>query len=291
MRHPIRLLRRRLSMRSSRAVAAAWAATALFVIAPAAPPAAAQTVRDLLRQTTPDSLRLALALSDADEIRAGQMATANLLGVAPLIQDEELQRYVNRVGRWIALGSKRPDLPWRFGVIESADVNAFAAPGGYVLITRGLYASLGDEAELAGVLGHEIAHVAERHQVELMRKSLLLESGAKALGRELEGDQKKEELLRRYVGTGAEMFARRLDQGAEFEADRQGVILAARAGYSPFGLPAVLQKIASVPRNDDRVSLLYATHPAPEQRLRQLDALSESLYPHEGAAGHLDPLR
>jgi predicted Zn-dependent protease len=287
MRHPIRLLRRRLSMRSSRAVAAAWAATALFVIAPAA----AQTVRDLLRQTTPDSLRLALALSDADEIRAGQMATANLLGVAPLVQDEELQRYVNRVGRWIALGSKRPDLPWRFGVIESADVNAFAAPGGYVLITRGLYASLGDEAELAGVLAHEIAHVAERHQVELIRKSLLLESGAKALGRELESDEKKEELLRRYVGTGAEMFARRLDQGAEFEADRQGVILAARAGYSPFGLPAVLQKIASVPRSDDRVSLLYATHPAPEQRLRQLDALSESLYQHEGAAGQLYPLR
>ncbi len=291
MRHTARPLRLRFWMRGCTSVAATCAAATLLVIASAAPPAAAQTVRDLLRQTTPDSLRLALALSDADEIRAGQMATANLLGVAPLVQDEELQRYVNRVGRWIALGSKRPDLPWRFGVIESADVNAFAAPGGYVLITRGLYASLGDEAELAGVLGHEIAHVAERHQVELMRKSLLLESGAKALGRELEGDQKKEELLRRYVGTGAEMFARRLDQGAEFEADRQGVILAARAGYSPFGLPAVLQKIASVPRNDDRVSLLYATHPAPEQRLRQLDALSESLYQHEGAAGHLYPLR
>ncbi|MCC6173407.1 MAG: M48 family metalloprotease [Gammaproteobacteria bacterium] len=291
MRHPIRLLRRRLSMRSSRAVAAAWAATALFVIAPAAPPAAAQTVRDLLRQTTPDSLRLALALSDADEIRAGQMATANLLGVAPLVHDEELQRYVNRVGRWIALGSKRPDLPWHFGVIESADVNAFAAPGGYVLITRGLYASLGDEAELAGVIAHEIAHIAERHQIELMRKSLLLERGAKALEGELAGDKQKEELLRRHVGTGAEMFARRLDQGAEFEADRHGVILAARAGYSPFGLPAVLQKIASVPRSDDRVSLLYATHPAPEQRLRQLDAMSESLYRYDGAAGELYPLR
>jgi predicted Zn-dependent protease len=254
-----------------------------------AQPAAAQTVRDLLGQPVPESLRLALALSDEDETRAGQMAAANLLGIAPLVEDDGLQRYVNAVGRWVAMGSERPDLPWRFGVIESADVNAFAAPGGFVLITRGLYASLSDEAELAGVLGHEIAHVVERHQVELMRKSLLLESGAQVLARELGRD--REALVKRLVGTGAELFARRLDQSAEFEADRHGVVLAARAGYSPFGLPAVLQKIASVPREDDRVSLLYATHPAPDQRLRQLEQASAKLYEYEGTAGDLYPLR
>lgn len=252
-------------------------------------PTAAQTVRDLLGKGVPESMRTALALSDEDEIRAGQLAAANLLGVAPLVEDEALQRYVNAVGRWIAMGSERPDLPWRFGVIDSADVNAFAAPGGYVLITRGLYASLSDEAELAGVLGHEIAHVVERHQIELMRKSLLLEAGAQVLARELEKD--KEKLVQRLVGTGAEIFARRLDQGAEFEADRHGVVLAARAGYSPFGLPAVLQKIASVPREDDRVSLLYSTHPAPEQRLRRLEQSSVKLYDYEGAAGELHTLR
>jgi beta-barrel assembly-enhancing protease len=256
----------------------------LFLMLPAQPPAA-QTVRDLLKQPVPESLRLALALSDEDEIRAGQQAAANLLGVAPLVKDEGLQRYVNAVGRWVAMGSERPDLPWRFGVIESGDVNAFAAPGGYVLITRGLYASLGDEAELAGVLGHEIAHVVERHHVELMRKSLLLEQGAQVLSRELERD--REALVKRLVGTGAELFARRLDQGAEFEADRHGVVLAARAGYSPFGLPAVLQKIASVPREDDRVSLLLATHPAPDQRLRQLERASDQLYEYEGKGGEL----
>jgi predicted Zn-dependent protease len=186
------------------------------------------------------------------------------------VADEGLQRYVNTVGRWIAMGSERPDLPWRFGVVDSADVNAFAAPGGYVLITRGLYASLGDEAELAGVLGHEIAHVVERHHLDLMRKSLLLEMGVQSLQKQLEGD--REALVRRLVGTGAEIFARRLDQGAEFQADRHGMVLAARAGYSPFGLPAVLQKIASVDRTDDRVTLLYRTHPAPDERLRQLEA-------------------
>ncbi len=263
-------------------------AAALLLTLPAAP-ASAQTVRDLLKQPVPESLRLALSLSDEDEVRAGQQAAANLLGVAPLVKDEALQRYVNAVGRWVAMGSERPDLPWRFGVIDSADVNAFAAPGGYVLITRGLYASLADEAELAGVLGHEIAHVVERHHVELMRKSLLLEQGAQVLTRELERD--REALVKRLVGTGAELFSRRLDQGAEFEADRHGVVLAARAGYNPFGLPAVLQKIASVPREDDRVSLLYATHPAPDQRLRNLEQASARLYEYEGVSGELRPLR
>lgn len=273
-------------MRAGRSLLAAGAVAALLLS-----PAAAQSVRDLLTEPVPESLRLMLALSDEDEVRAGRTATANLLGVAPLVPDAELQRYVNTVGRWVAMGSERPDLPWRFGVIDSADVNAFAAPGGYVLITRGLYASLGDEAELAGVLGHEIAHVVERHHVELMRRTLLLEMGVQALLREMRRD--RDALVRRLVGTGAEIFARRLDQDAEFEADRHGMVLAARAGYSPFGLPAVLQKIASVARTDDRVALLYHTHPAPEQRLRHLEAaLGAEMYRYErtDAGGSLHPL-
>jgi beta-barrel assembly-enhancing protease len=252
--------------------------------------AAAETLQERLTKPIPEQLRLALAISEEDEIRAGRQATANLLGVAPLVADEGLQEYVNTIGRWVAMGSERPDLPWRFGVIDSADVNAFAAPGGYVLITLGLYASLSDEAELAGVLGHEIAHVVERHHVELMRSSLLLQAGIDVLQRELLRD--RDALVRRLVGTGAELFARQLDHDAEFEADRHGTVLAARAGYSPFGLPAVLQKIASVERTDDRVALLYKTHPAPEQRLRHLDAaLDADLQALDaGGGGPLYPL-
>lgn len=243
-------------------------AVVLFLLAGAAP--GAQSLKERLRARIPESTRLALALTEQDEIEVGRRASARLLGIASLVKDQALQKYVNEVGRWIAQASARPRLPWRFGVIDAADVNAFAAPGGYVLITRGLYQSLDDESELAGVLAHEIAHVTERHQIELLRQQLLLEEGREALTGRLAGD--REELLRRLTGVGAELFARRLDRGAEFEADRMAVVLAARAGYGPYGLPAVLQKIGAVAQTDDRLQLLYRTHPPPQERLRRLAA-------------------
>lgn len=264
----------------------------LFVAVIGSSAVSAESLRDKLSSKIPDSKRMLLALTPEDEIRVGQQVAANLLGVAPLVKDDGLQQYVNKVGRWVAMQSGRAELPWRFGVVESGDVNAFAAPGGYVLITRGLYASLSDEAELAGVLGHEIAHVVERHHIEVMRKAALVDEGRKAVDKKLNGD--KDAVLKRLVGNGAEIFARRLDQDAEFEADRHGVALAARAGYSPYGLPAVLQKIASVAQGDDRVQLLYKTHPSPSARLQQLDrAMGQSFYQYDkpGAGGKLYPLK
>lgn len=253
--------------------------------------ASGDSLRDRLSGKLSDDQRLLLSITPEDEIKVGRQVAANMLGVAPLVKDDGLQRYVNTVGRWVALQSERPDLPWRFGVIESADVNAFAGPGGYILITRGLYASLSEEAELAGVLGHEIAHVVERHHIEVLRKSTLIEQGRKALEKRLKDD--KDEVLRRLVGSGAELFARSLDKDAEFEADGKGVVLAARAGYSPYGLPAVLQKIASVSKSDDRVQLLFKTHPLPEERLRVLaDVMGSKLDQYDKpAGGKLYPLR
>jgi predicted Zn-dependent protease len=239
-----------------------------------------------------ESQRLLFAVSDKDEVRAGQQVAANLLGVAPLVGDDGLQRYVNTVGRWIALQGERPELPWRFGVVESADLNAFAGPGGYVLVTRGLYASLSDESELAGVLAHEIAHVIKRHQIDLMRKQMVISEGSRALEKQLAGEDAA--LVKNLVGNGAEIFARKLDQGAEFDADRMAVVLAARAGYDPYGLPAVLQKLGSVARTDDRVSLLFTTHPHPDARLQRLGAaMGDQLlrYSRPQAGGRLHPLR
>ena len=109
--------------------------------------------------------------SKAEEIALGREITGNLLGAAPLVKDEALQKYINSVGRWVASQSDRPDLPWHFGVIESDDLNAFAAPGGYVMVTKGLYRKLTNEAQLAGVLGHEIGHIVKKHQLKVYKNN------------------------------------------------------------------------------------------------------------------------
>ena len=213
--------------------------------------------------------------SRAEEIQLGRQITGNILGAAPLVKDPELQKYVNQVGRWVASQSERPYLPWHFGVIESEDLNAFAAPGGYVLITKGLYRQLKTESELAGVLGHEIGHVIKKHHLKLLQKQQLLNLGAGLLSGKL---GKENPTVQKVIGSGAEISARSLDKSAEYEADRLGVILAGRAGYEPFGLPEVLQTIGHASKDDGRVALLFKTHPHPDDRLASLgDAIGNRL--------------
>jgi predicted Zn-dependent protease len=213
-------------------------------------------------------------MSNDEEAAVGRRIAGNLLGAAPLVNDAKLQDYVNRVGRWVAAQSGRPDLKWTFGVIDSKDINAFAAPGGYVFVTRGLYARLQDEAQLAGVLGHEIGHVQQKHHLKVLQKQQMMSTGTALVTKQLKG----EDTLQRLIGSGAEILARGLDKNAEFEADRIGVVLAARAGYDAWGLPAVLQDIGAVAKDSDTVSLLFKTHPHPDERLAALgDAMGARL--------------
>ncbi len=213
--------------------------------------------------------------SREEEITIGREVTGSILGAAPLVKDDALQQYVNKVGRWVASQSERADLPWKFGVIDSADINAFAAPGGYVLITKGLYVNLQNEAQLAGVLGHEIAHVVKKHQLKVMQKHQLLSAGTDWIKEKF---GKKNKLAEKAIGTGAEISARGLDKDAEFEADRMGMILAARAGYEVYGLSEVLQTMGQIKPGDDSVALLFKTHPAPDERLAKLgDAAGSQL--------------
>src|SRR5512135_2939644 len=109
---------------------------------------------------------------ESEEIAIGRQIAGDLLGAAPLVKDARLQKYVNQVGEWVASQSERPDLPWHFGVIQSEDVNAFAAPGGYIFVTLGLYRLLQNEADLAGVLGHEIGHVIRKHHLKLLQPGI-----------------------------------------------------------------------------------------------------------------------
>ena len=225
-----------------------------------------KNVEESTSSTTSSALLGLAGYSQEEEIAIGRQIAGNLLGASALVKNPDLQNYINNVGSWVASQSERPDLNWHFGVIESRDINAFAAPGGYIFVTRGLYTLLQNEAELAGVLGHEIGHVIRKHHLKILQKSRLVNLGSELLSRKI-GDN---EQVQKLIGNGAEIVARSLDKNAEFEADQIAVVLSARAGYDAFALPEVLQQIGHFSKNEGRVALLFKTHPHPEDRLNKL---------------------
>ncbi len=237
-----------------------------------ASPASAQTAaapQPAKQKVDPTQLGFALFgdYSLEEEVRIGRQIAGNLLGAVPLVRDDALQRYVNLVGGWVAQQSGRNEVIWHFGVIDTEAINAFAAPGGYVFVTKGLYRMLDNEAELAGVLGHEIAHVTKKHHLKVLKQSTLISALGQAASRKAQGS---DPAVQNLIGNGAEIMARGLDKSAEYEADRVGIVFAARAGYDPWGLPNVLQGLAGLPSGDNRTSLLYKTHPHPADRLAEL---------------------
>lgn len=209
-------------------------------------------------------------LSEAEEIELGQGIASNLLGLAPLHTDREVQRYVNSIGRWISMHSERPDLPWTFAVLDSDNVNAFAAPGGYVVLTKGMLLRMTSEAELAGVLAHEIAHVLRKHHLNAMQKASAMSALRDGLDVAITAKNGNPNVLK-VLSVGTALYARGLDKEDEFESDRMGVVLSARAGYDPYGLPAVLHSLQRISSNDEGMQLLFQTHPKLSDRLGQLD--------------------
>ncbi|HSN17773.1 MAG TPA: M48 family metallopeptidase [Gammaproteobacteria bacterium] len=216
--------------------------------------------------------------SQDDEIAIGRDAAATLLGASKPIADPAVQQYVNKVGLWIALQSDRPDLPWHFAVVDSDDIDAFAAPGGFVFLTRGLLLRLHNEAELAGVLGHEISHVILKHHLKALQKAARMDlvSQAAKVGMASKGydSDLDQELMDKVSNATRNLYSKGLDKDDELAADRMGVVLAARAGYDPYGLLAVLQTLEAVDPHSSKMQLLMATHPAPADRIT---ALSESM--------------
>ena len=220
-------------------------------------------------------------MPEPEEIELGENIMAGVLGAAPLHGNDRIQRYVNQVGRWIALHSERPNLPWRFAVLESPLPNAGAAPGGQIYITTGLLFRMRNEAELAGALAHEVAHVVQRHHVKAYQKQKLGSAGATVAGALVDSQVKTggvagaaaKTVLKLGIGEVRKMILFSLDRGEEEQADRMGMILAARAGYDPYGLPSVLQILQDLQKNEGGASVLYSTHPTPADRIASLDKL------------------
>jgi hypothetical protein len=234
----------------------------------------------LLNSRTRDAIEIANASAGksedeqfAEELALGPELAGRILGAAPLVADPEAQRHVNLIGRWVASQTTRPELPWTFGVIDSSEVNAFAAPGGYVLVTRGLYDLLADDAEVAAVLGHEISHVVQRHHYNVIRKQAITETGKDIVaghvnvGGDLAAGMAKD-YVRRH---GAAVMLTKLDRDAEFLSDQASEIYVARSGLNPLALYAVLQKMASLGRESAALEQLFKSHPTLGDRLDQID--------------------
>ena len=210
----------------------------------------------------------------------GHDAAATLLGASKPIDDKLVQAYVNKVGLWVALQSDRPDLPWRFAVLDSDDIDAFAAPGGYVFITRGLLLHMHSEAELAGVLGHEISHVVLKHHLNALQKAARLDLASQATQTAAQSQgynsDLDNQLMDKVSNATRNLYSTGLDKGDELDADRAGVVLAARAGYDPYGLLAVLQTLETVDPKSSKMQLLMATHPSPGDRIAALGSAMQA---------------
>ncbi|MBF0308620.1 MAG: M48 family metalloprotease [Magnetococcales bacterium] len=178
-----------------------------------------------------------------------------------------MQKYLNLVGRTVAQFSDRPELGYRFAILNSDEENAFAAPGGYILVTRGLLRRVENEAQLAGVLAHEIAHVSRRHMLETIQRSALLSNASELTVSVMKQDPG---MFRNLVGEVSDkLFTHGLDQSLEFDADAQGLRYLYMAGYN---LPAYRGYLAGLQkRMGQSTSVFYSTHPSLASRLEKLD--------------------
>jgi predicted Zn-dependent protease len=207
-----------------------------------------------------------LTFTDAEEQELGSQISTMLRDKYGVVQDKAVHKYVTLVGTVLAQQSTRPGLKWTFVVLDTDGINAFAAPGGFVHITRGALALIHTEAELADVLGHEISHVTLKHTLNAITKNKAVSEVASASGRK---DVKK------IAEAGyATVLENNFDRGDEIAADKNGVALANAAGYAPGGLADFLKRLADRNKDLKDRSGMFASHPETDARL---DALAKTI--------------
>ena len=202
------------------------------------------------------------------EREMGRQVAAVVAGRWRVLNNPALTDYVNLVGTVVAMQSPRyTEVPFRFAVLETDDINAFATPGGYIFITKGALDLMESEAELAGVLGHEIAHVDQKHVLEQVRKGNMITGAASEA--DLNGP-----VLDRAIEQLSSLIFKGVGREAELESDSLGMLYAAAAGYRPDGLLSFVRKLQANdtnPRRGGFLAEMRATHPEPPARITALE--------------------
>ena len=207
------------------------------------------------------------------EIRLGKEIAARILGKYPRLETQDLTRYVSLVGKSLALHSNRTEFDYHFAVLDTDHVNAYSTPGGYIFVTRGALELVKDEAELAAVLAHEIAHVTERHivrELDIRDKDV---SAAGSLGQLLGGAGGSANIaFMQVVDKATEiLFETGYRQQDELDADRVGTLLLATTGYDPTSLQRYLNRVQA--HNGESGQSINTTHPPSQERVEELARL------------------
>lgn len=218
------------------------------------------------------------AVSEQEEVATGRAYAAQIDSQLPLITDPAIVDYVQDLGRHIASRTSRANLEWRFRVVDSKDVNAFAIPGGFIYVNRGLIERTERMDQLAGVLGHEIGHVVRRHSAEQMKRA-----GGANIGLALLCTLTnicESTAARVAIDVGGSAWLARHSRAAEAEADSEAVANVTRSGVSPDGIPEMFRILRRArERQPDRLQAFFASHPLEEDRIAATERMVQAIDP------------
>jgi predicted Zn-dependent protease len=222
-------------------------------------------------------------ISDEEEEQIGREVAANLAARYGLLDNAAKLQYVNEVGQALVRHCDRKRIPYHFAILHTSEINALAAPGGYIFITQGLLESLNDESELAGVLAHEVTHVVRQHVVKAIREANVVEGG-QDLASSTGQDTSPYAPLSDFSIT---LLSKGLSRSDELEADKLGTILAAKVGYDAYGLRRSIESLAAKQQADLFLAHFNKTHPPAADRLQTIDqAIKENHLSADGLKLH-----
>jgi predicted Zn-dependent protease len=204
-------------------------------------------------------------ITEADEIKIGQQVEAEVAKTYGFVNDPEMTRSVRDLGLKLAHVSERPNLPWTYHIVRDSSVNAFAAPGGFIFVTKGLLPFVKSKNELAFVLGHETTHIAHRHAVDLAQKQMELQFGALLVTQLLFGGSLSAYQLSQ-IATG--LLGAKYSRDKEYEADHYGVIFAKKAGFDPRASISFFERLRGLEQKQGAIGSAFASHPPTPDRIK-----------------------